>query len=122
MSGLSQGLPGRIDSSNGESSRGESSKGDSWLRSIKGKNVGRHFFSLYREPSYDGSESEAAFEMKPLTPQKGDEEKTDVKGKKVDKGKAVYKDPWVNQDGKQGDVEPSKFANHTSRLLEANAR
>lgn len=118
----SRGESSRGESSRGESSRGKSSKGESWLRLGNGKSVGRKFLSLYPEFSNNESESEAVFEMKPLNPREKDEEKTDGKGKKkVDKGKAVYRDPWVNQDVSGGEqrreVEPSKFATiHPSAL------
>lgn len=53
--------------------------------------------------------------MKPLTLHEGDDEKPDGKEKKkADKGKAVYRDPWVvgSPDVKmeeKREVEPSKF-------------
>jgi hypothetical protein len=78
------------------------------------------FFSQY--PILSELESAATFELKPLTPQEQSEEETDGKGKKkVDKGKAVYRDPWVNQEVSGGEqrreVEPSKFATiHPSAL------
>lgn len=105
-----------------DSSKGESSKGESWLQLGKGgkeaRGTARSFFSLYRESSREESESEseAASRMQPLTPHAGDDEKRGGKEKKkADKGKAVYRDPWVmtNPDvqvEKKREVEPSKFA------------
>lgn len=116
----SKGESSKGESSKGESSKGESSKGASWLRLGKGKGEtrgrARSLFTLYRESSHEESESEAAFEMRHLTMQKEDKEKPDGKEKKkADKGKAVYRSPWVahNQEvgaeKKRREVEPSKF-------------
>jgi hypothetical protein len=104
-----------------DSPQGESSKGESWLRRGKGgkeaRSTARNFFALYQESSQSESEPEsgAIFQMKPLTLHEGDDEKPDGKEKKnADKGKAVYRDPWVvgSPDVKmeeKREVEPSKF-------------
>ncbi|PNP38925.1 hypothetical protein TGAMA5MH_09149 [Trichoderma gamsii] len=117
-----------------DSSKGESSKGESWLQLGKGgkeaRGTARSFFSLYRESSREESESEseAASRMQPLTPHAGDDEKRGGKEKKkADKGKAVYRDPWVmtNPDvqvEKKREVEPKKDEGETSGLWGALAK
>ncbi|GFP54269.1 hypothetical protein TASIC1_0003064700 [Trichoderma asperellum] len=74
---------------------------------------------LYRESFYEES-AEAAyttFEMQPMTPYEGDEEKPRGKGKtKTGKGKAVDRDPAFTcsrnsrKAEKRREVEPGKFA------------
>ncbi|KAK1245499.1 hypothetical protein MKX08_005128 [Trichoderma sp. CBMAI-0020] len=118
-------------SSKGESPEGESSKGASWLRLGKGRGdtrgMRRNLFSLYRESFSEESESEAAFEMQPLA-QYTDEEKSGGMEKKLtDKGKAVYRDPWVahNQgvgaEKKRQEVEPKQDEGEASDLSGALA-
>ncbi|KAM0464973.1 hypothetical protein ACHAPV_001965 [Trichoderma viride] len=129
----SKGESSKGESSKGESSKGESSKGASWLRLGKGKGEtrgrARSLFTLYRESSHEESESEAAFEMRHLTIQKEDKEKPGGKeNKKADKGKAVYRSPWVahNQEvgaeKKRREVEPKQDEGETSGLLGALAK
>ncbi|KAM0512993.1 hypothetical protein ACHAPE_008353 [Trichoderma viride] len=117
-----------------DSPQGESSKGESWLRRGKGgkeaRSTARNFFSLYQESSQSESEpeSEAIFQMKPLAPHEGDDEKPDGKEKKkTDKGKAVYRDPWVvaSPDVKmeeKREVEPKEDKGQTSGLWGALAK
>jgi hypothetical protein len=107
-----------------ESSRGESSKGKSSTRGplIESRREGEprrrapDFFSVCRELPYEGP-SEVSLEMQPMTLCPADDEKPRSKGKKkvVDKGKAVYRDPWVfchldsGEEEKIQEAEPSKF-------------
>ncbi|UKZ58850.1 uncharacterized protein TrAtP1_000173 [Trichoderma atroviride] len=129
----SKGESSKGESPKGESSQGESSKGASWLRLGKGRGEARgtrrSLFSLYQESFYEESESEAAFEMEPLTLHIGDKEKSDDKGKKkADKGKAVYRDPWVAHsqgvrvEKKRREVEPKKDEGDASDLSSALAK